>query len=103
MGLFGKKYVPGITEYELKHKHVLASLDSVFPSTSSSSKIKRAALHTALGLAGDRDDNMSSTQKHGVIQKDEFESIVGGLENGGVITPQEAEKLRERAAEALSN
>jgi fructose-1,6-bisphosphatase len=103
MGIFGNKHVQGITEYELKHKHVQSRLDSVFPSGRGSSKIKRAALHTALGLAGDRDSNMSSSQKHGVIQKEEFESAVSGLENGGVITSDEAAKLRKVAEEPLNN
>ncbi len=103
MGLFGSKRVKGITEYELKHKHVQSRLDGVFPSSSSSSKRKRAALHTALELAGDRDSNMSSSQKHGVIQSDEFETAVGGLEKGGVISENEANELRKIAEEPLNN
>lgn len=102
MGLFGKKYVPGITKYELEHKHVLANLDSVFPASRASSKAKRAALHTALGLAGDHDSNMSSSQD-GVIQREEFEAIVGGFESSGFITADEAGKLRARAEKALKS
>jgi hypothetical protein len=75
----------------------------VFPSTHASSKAKRAALHTALGLADDHDSNMSSSQKGGVIQRDEFEAIVGGFESSGFITAEEAGKLRERAERALNN
>ena len=103
MGLFGGKPVKGITQYELKHKHVQAHLDSVFSSYGSSSKIKRAALHTALGLASDKDTNMSPYAKHGVIQPEEFEAAVGGLEKGGVISSHEAEKLRKIAEKPLSD
>lgn len=103
MGLFGKKYVPGITKYELEHKHIQSRMDSVFPSTHASSEIKRAALHTALGIAGDRDMNMRSSQKGGTIQRDEFNAAVSGLETGGVITKHEAEKLRSIADKPLNN
>lgn len=103
MGLFGKKYVPGITKYELEHKHVQAHLDSVFPSSHASSKIKRAALHAALGMGLDRDVNMASSQKGGNIQREEFELAVGGLEQSGVISSEEAKKLRVVAEKPLSN
>ncbi|HCC05332.1 TPA: hypothetical protein DEP58_03430 [Patescibacteria group bacterium] len=103
MGIFGKKTVAGISEYELKEHHnkLQGQLDSVFPSTRSSSKLKRAALHTALGMGIDRDDNMSSTQKRGVIQREEFEAAVGGLAEQGIITTKEADKLRQIAEKPL--
>ncbi len=103
MGIFGRKRVKGITKYELEHKHIQSRLDSVFPSHYASSKRKRAALHTALGLAGDRDANMGSFQKGGIIQRDEFEAAVGGLEKGGVISKSEADKLRQIAEKPLSD
>ncbi len=103
MGLFGSSRKKGITKYELEHKHIQSRLDSVFPSHLSSSKRKRAALHTALGIALDRDTNMSSSQKRGLIQREEFEEIVSGLESGEVISKKEAEELRKVAEEPLSN
>ncbi len=103
MGIFGSRSVKGITKYELEHKHIQSRLDSVFPSHISSSKRKRAALHTALGLAGDRDANMTSSQKGGIIQREEFEAAVGGLEKGGVISKSEADKLRQVAEKPLSD
>ena len=81
---------------------MLSRLDSVFPSYRASSKVKRAALHTALGLALDTDTNMSTNQK-GVIQREEFESAITGLEEGGVISAKEAGKLRKAAEKALSD
>jgi hypothetical protein len=104
MGIFwGGKSVKGITQYELRHDHLQSRLDSVFPSHLSSSKHKRAALHTVLGLAGDRDTNMPSHQKHGIIQREEFETAVQGLEKGGVITSKEAAKLRQITDKPLSD
>lgn len=93
----------GISEYELSHDHVRSKLNGVFSSFSSSSKRKRAALNTALDLAVDKDVNMSGTGQKGVIQKDEFETIVNGLLEGDVITKKEAEKLRAIAEEPLSD
>lgn len=104
MGLFGKKRVKGISAYELEHDHIRSRLDSVFPAYKSSSKTKRVALHTALGLALDKDANMIGTgQKHGVIQREEFEQAVQGLTEGGVISEKEAEKLRAIAEKPLSD
>lgn len=103
MGLFGKKHVTGISEYELKHEHIQSRLDSVFPSSHESSKIKRAALHTALGIAGDRDTNMGTHQKNGIIQRDEFNAAVSGLETGGVISKHEADQLRKVAEKPLGD
>jgi hypothetical protein len=104
MGIFwGGKQTKGITQYELRHDHIQSRLDSVFPSHLSSSKQKRAALHTVLGLAGDRDTNMSSNQKHGIIQRDEFETAVHGLEKGGVISSKEAAQLRQITDQALND
>lgn len=103
MGIFGSKHVAGISKYELEHEHILSRLDSVFPSFHESSKGKKAALHTALELALDRDTNMGSGQKNGLIQKDEFESIVHGLETGGAISKHEAEQLRKIAEKPLSD
>lgn len=103
MGIFGKKRVTGISKYELEHEHVRARLDSVFPSNRSSSKMKRVALHTALGIASDRDTNMGVRQKEGVIQREEFDSVVENLKKGGVITNEEATQLRSIAEEPLSD
>jgi hypothetical protein len=103
MGFFGKSRVKGITEYELKHKHVLAHLDSVFPHNLSSSKTKRAALHAVLGLASDRDTNMGHAQKGGIIQKDEFYAAIDGLEKGGVISTSEAQQLKSVAEKPLND
>lgn len=103
MGLFGRKHVSGISQYELDHDHVRSRLDSVFPSYRSSSKVKRAALHTALELALDKDVNMSGTNQKGVIQKGEFDTIVNGLLDGGVISEKEAEKLQVVAEEPLKD
>jgi uncharacterized protein YutE (UPF0331/DUF86 family) len=103
MGLFGRKRVAGISEHELQHDHIQAQFDSVFPSYKPSSKTKRAALRTALSLAVDRDMNMSAGQKGGLIQKEEFETIVKGLLDGSVITETEAEKLRAIAEKPLKD
>lgn len=103
MVLFGRKPVKGISQYELEKERVKAKFDSVFPARYASSKTKRAALHTALGIALDRDTNMHNAQKHGVIQRDEFEAIVVSLEEGGVISSQEALQLRAIAEEPLSD
>ncbi len=103
MGIFGKKRVPGISTYELEHEHVRARLDSVFPSNRPSSKLKRTALHTALGIATDRDTNMGHRQKEGVIQREEFDTVVENLTKGGVITSDEATQLRKIAQKPLSD
>ena len=104
MGIFGKKTVPGISAHELTehHNRLQRELDGVFPTSFSSSKLnqqKRAALHTALGLGMDRDPNMSSTQKRGAIQREEFEAAIGG----GMYSPKEVDKLRKIAEKYLKD
>jgi nitrous oxidase accessory protein NosD len=106
MGIFGKKPVKGISEYELKeHGNKLSNqLHSVFNSHSKNIRDqKRAILDSALGLAGDRDANMSSSQKGGTIQTDEFESVVGGFEKKGIFSKDEASRLRAIARDALKD
>jgi len=100
MGIFGKKPVPGISNYELNklhHGRLKAELDSVFPTSfSSSNKHKREALHTALGMGMDQDPNMPRKQG-GVIQREEFEAAISGY------TPKEVEKLRKIAEKYLKD
>ncbi len=107
MGLFGKRPVKGISEYELKaHGNRLTNhLHSAFNdhNTKHIRDQKRALLDTALGLVNDRDTNMSTTQKHGVIQADEFEGVVGGFEKKGIFSKDEAAQLRRTAHDALGN
>lgn len=102
MALFGKKHVAGITEYELEHKKLRSHFDSILGS-SSTGRTKRAALHTALEVALGRDANMPSSQKYGVIQQEEFDSIINGLHERGVISEDEAGRLRQVAEEHLNN
>jgi len=99
MGLFGKKTPKGISEYELTHDHVESRLNSVFSNTSIGRR-KRAALGTAMKQALDKD---SDSHKFGVVQREEFEGIVGGLQEGGVISESEANKLRNAAEKPLED
>jgi hypothetical protein len=106
MGLFGKRPVKGISEYELKeHGNRLTNrLHAVFNgNTRHMRDQKRAILDHALGLAGDRDANMTSAQTKGVIQSDEFDAVVGGLEKQGIFSKDEAAHLRDAARDALKD
>jgi hypothetical protein len=106
MPLWGKKPVKGISDTELKeHGNRLANrLHSAFDGHSKNIRDqKRAILDSALGLTLDRDTNMSSGQKHGVVQSDEFEAVVGGLEKKGVFSKDEAARLRNAARDALND
>ena len=104
MGIFGRKPVVGISDSELRehHNRLQRELDGVFPTgyfSSTSNKQKRVALHTALGIGMDRDPNMPASQKHGVIQPEEFEAAI----SGGMYTPKEVEKLRKIAGKYLKD
>lgn len=106
MGLFGSKPKKGISEYELtEHGHRLEHrLDAAFNDRSKRIREeKRSILKHALGMNMDRDPNMPITQKKGVIQADEFENVVGGLEKTGVFTKKEADQLRATARDALKD
>ncbi len=101
MGLFNKK-VPGITQYELQHRHVMQRFDEVFAHHPKSIRDrKRAELHMALGLTGDRDPNQSSAQKYGVIQRDEFNAIVDSMVHSKQWSEEEARELRAIAEKPL--
>ena len=102
MGLFGGKRVKGISKHELTRERIQSKLNAVFTGSRSSRERKKAALNTALSVALDRDTNMGTHQKKGVIQREEFEMIVSGLEKGNVISSHDAEELR-RIAEAPLN
>ena len=102
MSFFGTRKTKGISSYELDHERLRGRLGGVFPNNSSGGR-KRAAFFTALDLALDRDTNMTSSQKYGVVQQDEFDAIVNGLEKGKVISTSEAEELRRLAADDLSD
>ena len=100
MGLFGRRRVKGISEYEMTRERLHGRLRSAFP-YGSSGRRKMAALDAALGVAMDADHNTAHTQR--VIQEDEFEAIVTSLEDGKVITPKEAQKLRAIAEKDLND
>jgi uncharacterized protein YeeX (DUF496 family) len=106
MGLFGKRPVKGISDYELKdHGNRLTNrLHAAFTdNTKHMRDQKRALLDTALGLVNDRDANMAPTQKKGIIQADEFESVVSSFEKQGMFSKDEAAHLRRTAHDALGN
>lgn len=100
MGLFGKRTVAGITQYELDKKRLHSRLRAAF-SRGSTGDIKMGALDTALAVAMDPDANTPMSQR--VVQKDEFEMIVTKLEEYRVITSAEGEKLRSIAEEDLND
>jgi hypothetical protein len=102
MNLFGGRKTKGISNYELDHERLKSRLGGVFPNNDAG-KRKRAAFFTALEIALDRDTNMSASQKYGVVQPEEFEKIISGLQGGDVISSSEAEELRTIAKEALAD
>jgi hypothetical protein len=106
MPLWGSKPKVGISDYELKdkHKELINAMDSAFSHHSSSIREqKRAILHTALGLTLDRDADMPSSQKRGVIEPEEFNQMLDSFEKGGIFSKDEVTHLRNATRDALNN
>lgn len=105
MGIFFSGHrKKGITKYELEHEHILNHFDAVLQHHSRKERDRRrAVLHNALELALDRDPNMSHSQRGGLIQADEFQTIVDGLLKSGELSSTEATHLKKIAEQPLSD